>query len=241
MDGWTAGRTQAQIQDFFVRGRGGGGSRPDGQNTGSAHGTNTYVRTYVYRHTSMHTHVKTGTWMFMHSQTDGHTCTCIDGKLKDRLFKTCIIMYRDNVRNIQLRACRGIHERVIILKISLENEWFGPIETNLFHFHRISKKTGGGGMEGFEKTPWTQTGSTTAYTCMLMHRHSGCIKHEHATRMYFKKCMGRVVLWIWAELSYKLGPSWHWSSFMWAELAWAELVLGRVVRNSYTWPISATC
>ena len=46
-----------------------------------------------------------------------------------------------------------------------------------------------------------------------MHRHSGCIVHEHATRMYFKN--------IWAELSYKLGPS-----FMWAELAWAELVLG---------------
>ena len=44
--------------------------------------------------------------------------------------------------------------------------------------------------------------------------------------------MGRVVLWIWAELSYKLGPSWQGPSFMWAELAWAELVLGRVVRNS---------
>ena len=50
--------------------------------------------------------------------------------------------------------------------------------------------------------------------------------------MYFKKYMGRVVLWIWAELSYKLGPSWQGPSFMWAELAWAELVLGRVVRNS---------
>ena len=66
-----------------------------------------------------------------------------------------------------------------------------------------------------------------------MHRHSGCIIHEPATRMYFKKYMGRVVLSIWAELSYKLGPSWHGPSFMWAELAWAELVLGRVVRNSY--------
>ena len=55
--------------------------------------------------------------------------------------------------------------------------------------------------------------------------------------MYFKKYMGRVVLWIWAELSYKLGPSWQGPSFMWAELAWAELVLGRVVRNSRIWPI----
>ena len=25
------------------------------------------------------------------------------------------------------------------------------------------------------------TGTATAYTCMLMHRHSGCIIHEHAT------------------------------------------------------------
>ena len=36
-------------------------------------------------------------------------------------------------------------------------------------------------------------------TCMLMHRHSGCIIHELATRMYFKN--------IWAELSYEYGPS----------------------------------
>ena len=50
--------------------------------------------------------------------------------------------------------------------------------------------------------------------------------------MYFKKYMGRVVLWISAELSYKLGPSLQGPSFMLAELAWAELVLGRVVRNS---------
>ena len=42
--------------------------------------------------------------MNVHAQTDGHTCTCIDGKLKDRLFKTCIIMYRDNVRNIHVLA-----------------------------------------------------------------------------------------------------------------------------------------
>ena len=45
--------------------------------------------------------------------------------------------------------------------------------------------------------------------------------------------MGTSKIWIWAELSYKLGPSWQGPSFMWAELAWAELVLGRVVRNSF--------
>ena len=83
------------------------------------------------------------------------------------------------------------------------------------------------GVEGFEWTPWTKTRSATAYTCMLMHRQSGCIIHEHATRMYFKKCIGRVVLWSWAELSYKLGLSWHEPRFM-----WAKLVLGWVDRNS---------
>ena len=67
---------------------------------------------------------------------------------------------------------------------------------------------------------------------MYANAQAYCIIHGHATRMYFKKYMGRVVLWIWAELSYKLGPSWQGPSFMWAELAWAELVLGRVVRNS---------
>ena len=64
---------------------------------------------------------------------------------------------------------------------------------------------------------------------MLMHRHSGCIMHEHATRMYFKN--------IWAELSYEFGPSclinlgrvgmgrvlcgpsWHGPSWVWAELS----------------------
>ena len=40
---------------------------------------------------------------------------------------------------------------------------------------------GGGGHGG-----GSRTGSATDYTCMLMHRHSGCIIHEHATRMYFK-------------------------------------------------------
>ena len=65
-------------------------------------------------------------------------------------------------------------------------------ETKLFHFHRISKNTEHGG--GSSDRPYTQIGSATAYTCMLMNRHSGCTIHEHATCMYFKKYMGRVVL-----------------------------------------------
>ena len=76
---------------------------------------------------------------------------------------------------------------------------------------------------------------------MLMHRHSGFKLHERATRMDFKNIyMGRVVLLIWNESCYKLGPSWHGPSFMWAELAWADLVLGRVVRNSQEIPQSQT-
>ena len=47
-------------------------------------------------------------------------------------------MYRDNVRNIHARACRGIHAGVIIFEF--------PTDTKLIHFHRISKN--GGGIEG---------------------------------------------------------------------------------------------
>ena len=41
-NGWTAGRTHVRIQEFLS----GWGSRPDGKNTGSAHGTHTHA----YRH-----------------------------------------------------------------------------------------------------------------------------------------------------------------------------------------------
>ena len=68
-----------------------------------------------------------------------------------------------------------------------------------------------------------------------MHRHSGCIIHEHATRIYFKNK--------WAELSYEFGPSclinlgrvgmgrvlcgpsWHGPSWFWAELSVILLAL----------------
>ena len=88
-------------------------------------------------------------------------------------------------------------------------------------------------MEGVREPPEPKLDPPLLYTCLLMQRHSGCIIHEHATRIYFKK--------IWAELSYEFGPSclinlmpsWHGPSFMRAEKARAELVLGRVVRNSH--------
>ena len=72
--------------------------------------------------------------MIMHRQTDGHACKCTDGKLKDRLFKACIIMYRDNVRNIHVRECRGIHERVIILKFPMKMNDLVPSRPTYFIF-----------------------------------------------------------------------------------------------------------
>ena len=91
-------------------------------------------------------------------------------------------------------------------------------------------------MEGV-RAARTQTRSATAYTCMLMHRHSGCIIHKHATRMYFEN--------IWAELSYELGPSclinlgrvgmgrvlcgpsWHEPSWLWSKLSVIHLGIPR--------------
>ena len=59
-NGWMHGQPSGPMcgSRIFVRGR---GSRPDGQNTGSAHGTNTYVRTYTYMHTHTHAHIRNHT------------------------------------------------------------------------------------------------------------------------------------------------------------------------------------
>ena len=99
------GRTHARIQDF-CQWKGVQARRP-------AYRIRTwdqYIPTYVHAHTHARTHThththmyrqQTDTWMFMHRQTDRHTCTCIDGKLKYiQINRNGIIMYRDNVRNI---------------------------------------------------------------------------------------------------------------------------------------------
>ena len=83
-------------------------------------------------------------------QTDGHTYTCKDGKLKDSLFKTCIVMYRDNVRNRHVRACRGIHARLIILKFSMKMNDLVPSSPTYFIFIGYLKT---GACRGFERTP----------------------------------------------------------------------------------------
>ena len=220
MGGWTAGRTQTRHDPgFFVRG--GGGSRPDGQNTGSAHGTNTHARARARTHT--HTYIR------MYRQTheaDGWTYMHMYRRqLKDNLFKTCIIMYRDNVRNRHVRACRGIHARLIILKFPMKMNDLVPSSPTYFIFIGYLKT---GGMAGVRANPH----EAKLDPPLLIHAHSCCIMHEHATRMYFKN--------IWAELSYEFGPSclinmgrvgmgrvfcgpsWHVPSWF----------LGRVVRNS---------
>ena len=156
MDGQPGGPRHGMIQDFLS---GGGGSRPDGQNTGSAHGTNTHARARTRAHTHTHTHTHTYIHTYIHTyacidrhmrQTDGHTCTCIDGKLKDNLFKTCIIMYRDNVRNRHVRACRGIHARLIILKFPMKMNDLVPSSPTYFIFIGYLKT---GGMEGVRANP----------------------------------------------------------------------------------------
>ena len=50
--------------------------------------------------------------------------------------------------------------------------------------------------------------------------------------------VGRVVFWVWGELSSEwgelsseYGASCLWAIFLWGELSWGELSLGRVVRN----------
>ena len=63
MEGWMDGPMRESR--IFVSGR---GSRPDGQLTGSAHGTNTYLRTCTHARTHTHT---TDRHMNVHAQTGG--------------------------------------------------------------------------------------------------------------------------------------------------------------------------
>ena len=73
-----------------------------------------------------------------------------------------------------------------------------PPTTKLIHFHSIYLKTKGGrGHGGGSSEPPEPKLDPQLETPMYMYAnalHSGCILHEHATHMYFKKYMGRVVL-----------------------------------------------
>ena len=106
-NGWKDGWTDPCADPGFLSVEGGPGPTASLQDPhmGPIH---TYVRTRTHApthaRTHAHTHMyrqQTDTWMFMHRQTDRHTCTCIDGKLKYiQINRNGIIMYRDNVRNI---------------------------------------------------------------------------------------------------------------------------------------------
>ena len=94
-NGWMDGWTDPCPDPGFLSVEGGPGPTASLQDPhmGPIH---TYVRIRTHAHVQT-----TDTWMFMHRQTDRHTCTCIDGKLKYiQINRNSIIMYRDNVRNI---------------------------------------------------------------------------------------------------------------------------------------------
>ena len=55
-------------------------------------------------------------------------------------------MYIDNVRNIHVRACRGIHARVIILKLPMKMKNLVPSKPTYFIFIGYLKTGGGGGV-----------------------------------------------------------------------------------------------
>ena len=178
MDGWTAGRRSR----IFCQGGGGGGgvqARPPEYRIRT---WDQYIRTYVY----IHTHLQIGTWMFLHMQTDGHTCTCIDGKPEDRLFITCII--------IHVRACRGI-----ILKFPMKMKDLVPSKPTYFIFIGYLKTRG---MEGFRANPinpnWIRH-------CLYMYANAQTFWLHHTwacnsyvlQKIYVPSCLmnlGRVVL-----------------------------------------------
>ena len=225
MDGWTTRRTQARHDTGFLSG-GGGGQGPTARiqdpHMGPIH-THARART----HTHIHTHVQTDTWMFMHRQTNGHTCTCKDGKLKDSLLKTCIIMYRDNVRNRHVRACRGINARVIILKYPMKMNDLVPSSPTYFIFIGYLKTGGGGGgMKGVRANPMNPN---WIRHCLYMYANAQTFWLHHAWA-----CNSYVLQNIWAELSYEFersclvnmgrvgmgrvfrGPNRHVQSWFWA-------------------------
>ena len=59
-------------------------------------------------------------------------------------------MYRDNVRNRHVRACRGIHARLIILKFPMKMNDLVPSSPTYFIFIGYLKK---GGMAGVRANP----------------------------------------------------------------------------------------
>ena len=102
--GWIDSRADPCADPYFLSGEGDPGptARIQDPHMGQIR---TYIHTYIHTYACTKRHL-----MFVHRQTDRHTCTCIDGKLKYiQIIRNCIIMYRDNVRNMHARAYRGKH------------------------------------------------------------------------------------------------------------------------------------
>ena len=141
---------------FCQGGGGGGGPGPTARIQDPHMGpirthARTHARARAHTHTHTHTHIHTyiHTYINMYRQTheaDGWTYMYMYRRQTKRQF---IQNMHNNVQRQcqkQTFACMSRHTCAShYLKISHENEWFGPIEPNLFHFHRISKNGGHGG------------------------------------------------------------------------------------------------
>ena len=130
-------------------------------------------------------------------------------------------MYIDNVRNIHVRACRGIHAHVIILPMKIND--LVPLRPTYFIF--IGYLKAGGGHGGFRANPM--------YPNWIRH----CLYTDILVASYMSMQLVCTSKNIWAELSYEFGPSclinlgrvgmgrvlsgpsWHGPSWFWAELS----------------------
>ena len=108
----------------------------------------THAHTHTHTHTYIHTYIRT--YRQTH-EADGWTYMYMYRRQTKRQFiLTCIIMYRDNVRNRHVRACRGIHARLIILKFPMKMNDLVPSSPTYFIFKGYLKT---GAMEGVRANP----------------------------------------------------------------------------------------
>ena len=120
-NGWMDSRANPCADPEFLSGEGVQARRPEYR----IRTWDQYIRTHAYMycmhtgtlthtHTYIHTHVQTGTRMSMHRQTDRHTCTSIDCKLKYiQIYRNCIISVVPRARHCVIPA--------ILRSVSLKN------------------------------------------------------------------------------------------------------------------------
>ena len=155
------------IQDFLSGGGGVQARRPEYR----IRTWNQYARTHARArthapptHTHIHTYIRT--YRQTH-EADGWTYMYMYRRQTKRQFiLTCIIMYRENVRNRHVRACRGIHARLIILKFPMKMNDLVPSSPTYFIFIGYLKT---GGMEGVRANPMK---SNWIRHCLYMHANA---------------------------------------------------------------------